>query len=309
MNNLKNIYNFEVTPPQGAWDHIAKELDNADQYKGLSQNLTSLEIPPPAHIWANITHQLDEADREAGLSGKLYQTEIAPPAGMWSAISNELDDQQALEIIASKLSNLQVRPPSTTWTYIKDVLEEKQKAPALVVPINHNRWLKYAAAACFIAVISITGYFIFEDNGSGTSISTATNNSPNTGAVIQQASAGTNNPSDPDLQGQATSKDQAMAGIRTKLGNAYTLSNERNSELQDRYIILMTQEGNVVRMSKKVGNMADCIAGEDHSCDDQILKWQKEMANSTATSTPGNFLDILDIASQEGQDSNSKPRM
>ena len=61
----------------------------------------------------------------------------------------------------------------------------------------------------------------------------------------------------------------------------------------------MTPDGNIVRMSKKLGNMADCIAGEDNSCNEQISEWQKEMASSTSITAPDNFLDILDMASNE----------
>lgn len=303
MNNLKKIYDVEVTPPTGAWNNIARELDDLENNRALSERLTTLEVTPPASLWNKISDTLDVAGQEEKLAGKLYGTEVTPPPMAWDNITKELDDQKALEIIEKKLSNIQVTPPNAAWVNIIKELEGKKQEPALVVPMNHG-WLKYAAAACFIAIVSISAFFILTDNNSNTNYtagnSVKSNGTPNVKNALQtgtqQANAG-------------NSQQQALKGIRTKLGNAYSASNERNSDLQNRYIILMTQDGNIVRMSKKVSNMADCIAGEDHSCDDQISKWQKEMASSNAASSPDNFLDILDMASGDATETGSAPNM
>src|SRR5690606_3914115 len=90
-------------------------------------------------------------------------------------ITRELDDQQALEIIERKLSNLKVAPPHTAWGNIVKELEGR-KQPALVVPMHHG-WLKYAAAACFLAIISVTAFFIL--NGGSSNKSPYTAGSPN----------------------------------------------------------------------------------------------------------------------------------
>jgi hypothetical protein len=303
MNNLKKIYDVEVTPPVGAWNNIARALDDLENNRALSQRLTTLEVTPPAPVWDKISEALDVAGQEEQLAEKLYNTEVTPPPMVWDSITKELDDQKALDIIEKKLSNIQITPPNAAWVNIIKELEGKKREPALVVPMNHG-WLKYAAAACFIAIVSISAFFILTDSNSNTSY-TADNNiksnaTPNVKNALQagtqQANAG-------------SSQQQALKGIRTKLGNAYSASNERNSDLQNRYIILMTQDGNIVRMSKKVSTMADCIAGEDHSCDDQISKWQKEMASSNAASSPDNFLDILDMASGDATEGGPSPNM
>ncbi|MGE9313941.1 hypothetical protein ACLOAU_19970 [Niabella sp. CJ426] len=302
MNSHNKIYDIEVTPPAGAWNNIARELDNLEEQQSLAKRLTALEVTPPAMAWSAIADQLDIAQQEENLAEKLYNTEAAVPPMAWDAITSELDDQKALEIIEKKLSNIQVSPPNSAWVNIIKELEGKKKEPALVVPMNHG-WLKYAAAACFIAIISISAFFILSDGSSDKGFvagnnekSNGTPNFTNVTTKPQQANAGSR-------------QQQALAGIRTRLGNAYSASNERNSDLQNRYIILMTQDGNIVRMSKKVSNMADCIAGEDHSCDDQISKWQKEMASSNAASSPDNILDLLDIASGDATEAGSVPNM
>ena len=305
MNSHNKIYDFEVTPPAGVWNAIANKLDEWDQEKIVAEKLGQLETIPPAGLWDKVSKQLDDMAQEQNLSNQLYHLEAAVPETAWANISRELDDQKALEIIEHKLSNLQIQPPLSVWSHIQNELEGKKSDQSLVVPMHHG-WLKYAAAACFITMISISAYFILRNEANnGSEVSLASN-------TINQAENNSSNIAATPIAlpqvNTADTRQKVMAGIRTKLGNAYTVSNEKNNDLHNRYIILMTQDGNIVRMSKKVGNMADCIAGEDHSCDDQLSKWQKEMASSTATVGPNNFLDILDIASQEETET-TKPNM
>ncbi|HMR84967.1 MAG TPA: hypothetical protein PKE30_17600 [Niabella sp.] len=333
MSSLKKIYDLEVTPPAGVWTNIARELDEINTYKNLSTHINKLEVTPPANIWAHIERELDESkeyknlsekigpleiippgsawnriaaaleetEQEGSLADRLYEIQAEAPAMAWENISKELDDQRALEIIERKLSNLQVTPPAAVWNNISRELNGKNTHQPLIVPMHHG-WLKYAAAACFIAIISVTAFFILNDGSStGTDYTAGTASGKPAPLNVQKTAQPTAN----TQQAPGNSRHQVLAEIKTKLGNAYSVSMERNTELQNRYIILMTQDGNVVRMSKKVSNMADCIAGEDQSCDDQISKWQKEMAGSNTTSSPDNFLDILDMASEEAANSNT----
>ncbi len=289
MNSFKKIYDIEVTPPTGAWNNIARELDEREKNKSLADHITNLEVTPPPTLWNKISGRLNEAKQEENIAAKLYPLESEVPAMAWEHIQRELDDQKALEIIEKKLSGLQVTPPRSAWDYIKNTLNQKGQK-GLVVPMHHG-WLKYAAAACFIVIISITAFFIFNDSSDNNTLQgvVATNNASTPAAMTARQN-----------QPVLSSKEQGLASIRTKLGNAYAVSKETNTDLQNRYIVLMTEEGNIVRMSKKVSNMADCIAGEDESCNDLLSKWQKEMANNAAAG-PDNFLDILDIASGEEQ--------
>ena len=335
MNNLNKIKDFEVTPPVGAWTTIAKELDVWNDDKKLSTALQNCEAPPPIAAWDQISSQLDELDAFKKINQKIQALEVTPPRPIWSAlretleeenqdqliakklahiavpapsmsweaISKQLDDEQALSIIEKKLSNVQQTPPRSIWNNIHKELSEKGNEPSLVIPMHHG-WLKYAAAACFVIMISVTAFFILNDddnNSLGKYTASSSKQQPNELELSQNAQASTQ----PPKRSSISPEQQTLAEIRTRLGNAYSVSMEKNAELQNRYIVLMTEEGNVVRMSKKVSNMADCIAGEDNSCDEQISKWQKEMASSNTTSSPDNFLDILEMASSETNPSSS----
>jgi hypothetical protein len=68
-------------------------------------------------------------------------------------------------------------------------------------------------------------------------------------------------------------------------------------DLADRYVMLMTPEGSIIRMSKKLGDLICCVSGEEQGdgCKDQLKKWQEQMAMSSLAPSPANFLDILSL--------------
>jgi hypothetical protein len=67
--------------------------------------------------------------------------------------------------------------------------------------------------------------------------------------------------------------------------------------IAERYVMLMTPDGNIIRMSKKWSELVCCVAGEDQDkdCKDQIKKWQEKIATSSLAPSPGNFMDILNL--------------
>ena len=52
-----------------------------------------------------------------------------------------------------------------------------------------------------------------------------------------------------------------------------------SGNLASRYITLMTPEGNIIRMSKKLTDMVCCVSGEDENeeCKDQMKKWREKI--------------------------------
>lgn len=301
MNSHNKIYDLEATPPAGAWNNIAKDLDEWQLHQRLSKKLSNTEILPPSNLWSKIATHLNETEQEQHLSRKLYHLQTEVPLIIWNNITCELDNAKASAIIQKKLANTQVQPPAMVWHNIQEALNSSRKLEQKSTVPMHYGWLKYVAAACFITVVGISALFIFNDGGGNNQMvnSSATTTASVPASTTQNTQ--TNGQGAQLQQPQPTFNDtqqKVFASIKTHMGNAYTVSSEKNTALKNRYIILMTQDGNVVRMSKKVSNWADCIAGEDHSCDDQISKWQKEMASSAAAASPDNFLDILDMVTE-----------
>ena len=76
--------------------------------------------------------------------------------------------------------------------------------------------------------------------------------------------------------------------------------NESNTDdVSDRYIMLMTPDGNFIRMSKKWADLACCVSGEDQDsgCKDQLQRWREKIACAPVAPSPGNFMDILNLIS------------
>ena len=74
-------------------------------------------------------------------------------------------------------------------------------------------------------------------------------------------------------------------------------SGSSSIDMAARYAMLMTPDGNFIRISKKLGDLVCCVSGEeqDDECTDQLKKWRKKIANAPVAPSPGNFMDILDM--------------
>lgn len=282
MNSHK-LYNYEVSPPAEAWERIAQELEGVNEYKTVSQKLQNLQVAAPAFAWENI--------------------------------NRELNDQQSFDIIAKKLSAVAIAPPVDMWGKIEANLNrtvDVVKKPAAVVPMP-RKILKYAVAAAILGIISTAIYFLVQSSSKDANFITQTltdNNKQtdlnqpvvNAQTDVKQNSVPANTTENIQRPSRATTLDSAASGfVTTSKGNAYTTTVEKNREVDGRYIVLMTEEGNVVRMNKKVSGLADCIAGEDasHECNVQIAAWQKEMASMPVLASPDNILGLLELANKQ----------
>ena len=74
---------------------------------------------------------------------------------------------------------------------------------------------------------------------------------------------------------------------------------ETKKNMDSRYIMLMTPDGNIIRMSKKLSTLVCCVSGEeqDADCKDQLQRWREKIACAPGTHSPGNFMDILSLVS------------
>ena len=68
----------------------------------------------------------------------------------------------------------------------------------------------------------------------------------------------------------------------------------------DRYLMFTNPDGYLIRMSRKLAETLGCIYTKGNSreykqCQEQIKKWRDKIAQSPATSSPDNFMGILDI--------------
>ncbi|MCG2614983.1 hypothetical protein LZZ85_11850 [Terrimonas sp. NA20] len=291
----------------------------------LRDKLENYEVTPPANAWDKITTALDEAHQTDQFPARLHAMEVEPPATAWNKILSALDETDQVDPFATRLYSMEVDPPASAWSKIAASFEQGQPAEAIIVsqPSRFKQYLRYAAAAIVIGAVAFgilrwTGSSSDDPTGPSIAAKPAT---PAVTAPVQ--TAGTSVPSavptgavDEQVKTVSTGKliarldrpykanRRANAEIGSAVYNAaantsrslYTYGDNVPS-MADRYIMLMTPDGNFIRMSKKWGNLVCCVSGEDPDadCKDQLKKWQEKMATSALTTSAGNFIDILQL--------------
>jgi hypothetical protein len=297
------LLNHEVAPPEGSWQQIAAALDEAANGYRFPEKLYQLEITAPPSSWDIISQQLDEAAQEGTVAEKLYAAELAPPIAAWNHIQLALETEDAVSKPAAK---------------------------------RFYPFWKYAAAAIVIGFLGFAAWqFLLSPEKTALSPS-ASVHMPELEALTH-ASAGIdaalNNEEDDRINGTTDPEAREEAALESSkktfakldfsparraaiaasfsfdellspeeindnhhLGFAEAIPNAGKKD--DRYVLLMTPDGHFIRMSKKLGNLVCCVAGEekDTQCSNMMEKWKKQLACSDAAH-PGNFMDILSLVS------------
>lgn len=297
------LFNYEVAPPSNVWEKIAAELeDTAIEYKFPSK-LKEYSVVPPDAIWEKITHQLDEDFFEKDYSEKLYTLEIAPPIGTWAKINNGLSDEKAVTFPKSKKIFPLLRYAAAasiigflTWGSIQ-LLNNKPGKAEMVEQVNNIPEVLAGPSKRDQAINELK-------ESVAANIIADTDEARNDAAL--EASKKTY--AKLDLRSNKKIKEVANFYFGEPDFNAATRSIDINEPLlnseptitdnaANRYFLLMTPDGNIIRMSKKLGNLVCCVSGEeqDEGCKYQLKKWKLKMANTQTGHSPGNFMDILSL--------------
>ncbi len=280
------------------------------------------EVTPPVRVWDRIAAELDETASTKILSTKLFLAEVSPPATTWSKIATELEESA----IANKLYNIEVTPPATAWPKVQSAFNNETAAtkPKKIIP-----FLRYAAAAVLIGFLSFATIKILQDKREEADISIKETVSPphdNSSATLTNEKlnelldnivAATEDARN-DAALEASKKTYARLDIPARntsreISNFYFASDNNPTGttrgfnidatvpaeelLADRYITLITPEGNIIRMSKKLSDMVCCISGEtdDQQCKDQLRKWREKIVASSLGHSSESFMDILHL--------------
>ena len=254
----------------------------------------------------------------SSLKDKLYNLESTPPPAAWEKISAALDESHLADSFPNKLYNLEATPPANAWEKISAAISEAPTARVITMKKRAAGFIRYAAAAILLIV---AGYFIMQWSGD--------NSDPgNNNMAVSTPDTSSEQTSQPDPStaaptGEITETNDVPVAPTEKLSNTNTLAKSSSirkpatssrrdpddgetmlayqqyvPDMAERYVMFMTPTGNIIRMSKKWGDMVCCVSGEeqDEDCKDQLKKWQEKLATSTATST-GGFMDVLSLVS------------
>ncbi|MFI5185464.1 MAG: hypothetical protein ACHQF0_01950 [Chitinophagales bacterium] len=298
----------------------------------LKKKLYDYEMDPSGKMWSRIAAALDE-EIHAEFSQKLSSVEVTPPVNAWEKIAGKLDMNVEGEY-PTKLYNLEINPPSASWKKILALLDKTENLPAITSKRKIAPFVKFTAAACLIAFIVFGALKIFTgksehsvavitvppqnnpstsipDNQSRPSAQTpvVSNNLPKEGVSLAKTNIGSRKknlaqqsgymrqiiiPTMADLNSRPTNGFQ-QAVLRGEVpGNCSLISDS------DPYLMFMNPDGYLIRISKKLAEALGCIYTNGNSenykqCEDQIKKWREKIAQSPASSSPDNFMNILDI--------------
>jgi hypothetical protein len=264
----------------------------------------------------------------------MYNYSVTPPPEAWKKIAAALDESGLSKQFPATLYNLEAAPPVGAWEKIKSSLETgiQQTPPRKTIP-----WFRYAAAAAIITCLAWGGLQLMKGTGNRNQLTKEAALIPRNDSIHKK----TKSPADESVSVALTVNKkqnhprlntaiQSNPGIET--GNSlpvpvnindgrqevYAALHENGTTEPDaghtemtfnttsRYVELMTPDGNVVRLSKKLGDLMCCVSGEeqDAGCRDQLQKWREKIACAPVTASPGNFMDIFSLVNSLQQSSN-----
>jgi len=267
----------------------------------LQNKMFNYEVTPPVQVWGKINAALDESEMSYQFPSKLYGLEVEPPTGTWDKIITSLDGDPAVEKKTFKIS---------TFT-------------------------RYAVAAVLIGLISFGSIQLFKSKTAGKELAgeqkinsekdslTSTIKEDHTEAVNETATLEEKR-NDAALEESKYTIARIDIPPRSKLNNVtsnYLSEPEINEDeifnqlhyadaihtglsqpvsknyMSSRYITLLTTDGNLIRMSKKLMDLACCVSGEEQDavCQDKLQQWRQKIACSPVNASSGNIMDILGL--------------
>ena len=270
----------------------------------------------------------------SSLRDKMYNHEVTPPADSWEKIKLALNEEA--NEFPERLRQFEVNPPASVWEKINSTLTAEENIPVKKI-LRIPSFLKYAAAAVILIGLITFGVIKFSSKTSGenefakkenkvlpadssTQPKTELNTSETSTTITDQqrddaaleqskktyAKLDLSETSRKELR-QALMKPVALISADNSDDNdpevcfpdyiKTVLANSPRINTADRYIILMTPEGNIIRVSKKWADLVCCVSGEDEAdeCKDQLTKWRQKIATSSVAPSPANFMDILNM--------------
>lgn len=289
------MYDYQVAPPPEVWNKIAVELDDSALANKFPATLQNMEVMPASNVWKNIALALDESLLVDDYSAKLSGIAIPPPPTTWSKITNSLDAEG-----------------------MTAVPERRRIAP----------FIRYAVAAAIIGLIAWGGFYLFNNKSGDTPIVKEEPVISTTPEITKVTPVENTDIIDINTSMEEVRNDAALEAskkvyarldvtvAKSKIKNAADFYfapeiDEPNTrglgnwqppvpkeDLSNRYFTLMTPEGNIIRISKKLRDIVGCVAGaeKDQECIDQLKIWRQKMANPSSAQSSANFMEILNLA-------------
>ena len=281
MSSLKDkMYNYEMTPPANVWEKIKYSLDKDEYANEFSVKLQNLEVTPPAEIWEKINSTLD-AEKNIPVR-KIHRLS---PLLRYAAAAVVIIGLTIFGIIkfSSKTSGEKEVAKKTNNTQPNDSFI----APKIVQRTPDGE-TNISDIATTITDQQRDDAALEESKKTYAKLDMSENNK----RELRQALMMT--PVDPISSDNTEYSSLEVCfpdNVRAILANSPAINTA------ERYIMLMTPDGNIIRVSKKWADLVCCVSGEDEDegCQDQLKKWRQKIVNSAVAPSPANFMDILSM--------------
>jgi hypothetical protein len=302
----KKLYEQEVTPPATAWNTIVASLDESHLADKFPATLYNAEQTSPV-AWATIAAAIDASS----VSSKLYDLEAQPPVTAWEKIKASLEPEQEKAAPVRRLF-----PAMFRYAAAAAIIAAVAFGGIKLLNNNKNE----------DALVEGKNIQVKENTTSLTNSDVATNIPSETtdasqdardAAALEESKKMYASLDASDMQRiKRVSETHLLSAVdpmnsssSINPGNTYKdleCSEVKSPSFNDddspinmanRYSMLMTPDGHIIRISKKLGPLVCCVSGEDtdDDCNNQLKKWKEKLAHSDAGTSSGNFLEILNL--------------
>jgi hypothetical protein len=298
----RKLYDFEVNPSEKMWNKIAVALDEEINAQ-FPQKLYEAEVNPPNDTWNKIASALETGIKDEYPS-KLYNLEVAPPADTWQKISAAIEEENTLPRIPSKRRVIPFVKYAVAACFIGVIAFGALK-------LINRKTINRAVAEKTVAPQPASPIGIPPDTTKNSSVQPApvlSNNLPKQGTALVKANVVSRKKSFTQQTGYMTLLADASTGVTNASALNFQQASLRVGEVpgncaaiseEDRYLNFMNPDGYLIRISKKLAEALKCYyptqRTKDNLCDEQIKKWRDKIAQSPASSSPDNFMDVLNI--------------
>lgn len=265
------------------------------------------------------------------IRNKMFDHEVPPPAGTWEKLSERLDEWQHDKLIQARMENISIPPPTAAWNNILDRLEPQVPA-AKIIP-----WRRWMIAASVLAVLAVSAYLLTRPGSQSEEVAafqgpsdtlSAGNNAElvSTDTTVKEKEVADTRTYATIINSVSSSllknAKQVMSGLnavteesrQATTGQAHHRSSgydlgvmaaSSTADNSDRYYNLLDENGNLVRVSKKLSAL-DCVIknglvvpvddklkGADDDCTEKVKEWHKIMSTAPAIISPLDLLQVL----------------
>lgn len=208
------------------------------------------------------------------IQNKLINFEAQPPAGVWEKIAASLDEEKSSSL-ARRLQQYEVIPQEHNWKNINVALDQDSKIRKGFFEKNRRLFI-YSGAAAAIVVFVILINLLTPDRTISNEVAAdkikTSSESPST--VLHKEKNNSNSYTNKDKKSVPVALDKMDDG---------------------RYITLVKDDGNKVRLSKKILSVYNCATNEINvSCKEQMKNLQEKMASSL-TSPSVDFAGFVEL--------------